>query len=97
MVVDRVQDKRGKFVDANGNVTAPPTAMDLCPIVGGPWPNQFIGAAQRRCQTCNCFVGVSPKGLNMHRENPEKRPILCPRCFELMCLLSRTCRQKPVA
>jgi hypothetical protein len=53
------------------------------PIIGGPWPGS-VGAMQARCAFCDHFVGISPKGMAMHREQPEQRPICCPGCYEIL-------------
>lgn len=93
-LMNRLYAKRGNFVNTTGDVVAAPE--DGFPIAAGPWPNPFPGAVQMRCKCCTRLVGISPKGLAMHRERPEERPIFCPRCFEELVALDQMLKGRPV-
>jgi hypothetical protein len=73
---------KGNFVDRDYEAveqTAAPT--DAFPILCGAWPNDHIGARQVKCFGCGCFQGISPKGWQLHQQNPESRPLFCEACF----------------
>jgi len=93
-LMNKMYENRGNCVDEDGDVVAMPTGG--FPIVAGAWPNRHLGAIQVRCEICNRFAGLSPKGLAIHREQPEQRPIWCARCWEELLALAQMQERKPV-
>lgn len=81
---EQLWQKRGHFLNDGGEfVQGDPPDEIVFFIMGGPWPNRNIGARQTRCRCCNVFLGISPKGWELHRRNP-KRDILCCDCFVMI-------------
>jgi hypothetical protein len=82
--LEQLWEKRGQFLTAGGSfVEKDPSDEELFLIMAGPWPNRNIGARLTRCHYCNMFVGISPKGWELHRRNP-RRDILCCDCYVMV-------------
>jgi hypothetical protein len=79
---------KGYFVDDRGNeIEVPDDPEEPFPIICGPWPNPNAEAIHILCVSCGADVGISPKGLSYHRENPALRPTLCRRCMYMLTAL----------
>lgn len=81
---EQLWDARGHFIADGGKLLeSDPPDDAVFFIMAGPWPSRNVGARQARCRCCSEFVGLSPKGWELHQRNP-KRDILCCDCFVMV-------------